>query len=423
MIKAINGSALNFKGANSILFGGILLLTCGVFLTSESIRAQMANLYSESSDQVAGINSLMSAAANNDLAGIKFFSKAGAALVNQKNFGGATALHIAAREKNLEIAKVLVENGADVNAIDNEGWTPLMRASLAGDAALVTFLLEKNADASGVNSANESAIMQATQSDCDKCLAVMFEKFNFIKMMDTKLLTQQITDSYSVARNHENDVVQKLLGDYLERSTKMANLSGGEDGVSEPVPTQVMNITATPPSSASQKSLLKKFKFTGSSSGTISSIEKAEPVSIQKKELANITSVPVKEQSLNDPKVSYKFISGQSKAERGNKVMSLIQAGQKARAATVTAPTTTGNRVFKFKKMEPAEEPAAAVAKPQAVEEVKSLNDISSSNGAFKFKQGEGAKEVKKVEAAKPKIASPKTLDLEVAVPASEVAN
>ncbi len=347
MSKVINGSALNLKGAKGILFFVALLLTSAVFLNSESIRAQMANLYSESSDQVAGISSLMTAVANNDIDGVKFFSKAGSAIVNQKNFGGATALHIAAREKNLEIAKILVENGADVNVADNEGWTPIMRSALAGDNVLLSFLLEKNADASGLNSANESVIVLATSVDCDKCLSALFEKFNFLKMMNVTLLTQQINDSYVIARNHENEVIQKILGDYLERVTKMAALIEPQDST---LP-EVVNITATPFSVPTKSS--KKFKFLGTKRGKIDSVETVESISIEHEKSVNIT-VPVAPKEVVLPqkpaKVLYKFISGQPATEKIKALLAVPTANQKMRAAEVQAPAV--KRVFKFKKIE-----------------------------------------------------------------------
>jgi ankyrin repeat protein len=50
--------------------------------------------------------------------------------VNQKNLEGMSALMFACKEKcDMEIIKALLRGGADVNAADNEGVTPLMYAS------------------------------------------------------------------------------------------------------------------------------------------------------------------------------------------------------------------------------------------------------------------------------------------------------
>lgn len=216
---------LDFKGVNQLLLLGFF----AIFFSIPSIRAQISNLYDQQNDQVAGINNLMSAVASNDVDGVKFFSKAGRALINQKNLGGATVLHIASREKNLQIVTILIENGADVNAIDNEGWTPLMRASLSGDAIIVNLLLSKDAKASAVNSIGESAMIHATMSDCNSCLDAMFEKFNFIKLMDIKLLKEQLTDAFVIAKNRENQGAQNLIEAYLDKVIKMSPLLEKEE--------------------------------------------------------------------------------------------------------------------------------------------------------------------------------------------------
>ena len=45
-----------------------------------------------------------------------------------KNENGETPLHLAAWGDNIEIAKFLIDSGADVNAKTNYGFTPLHRA-------------------------------------------------------------------------------------------------------------------------------------------------------------------------------------------------------------------------------------------------------------------------------------------------------
>ncbi len=196
----------------------------GILVGNEALIAQIKNIYSDDSDQIAGLNSLMSAVAANDISGVRFFSKAGPSLINQRNIGGATALHIAAREKNLEITQMLIDNGADVNIADNEGWTPLMRASLAGADDVVDLLLSKNVDATALNLVNESAIIHASTSNCSACLSSMFEKFNFIKFMPDAALKTQLNDAYVIARNHENEEIQGILDKYLDQIVKLAML-------------------------------------------------------------------------------------------------------------------------------------------------------------------------------------------------------
>ncbi len=166
----------------------------------------------------------MEAVTNNDIDGVRFFSKSSAAVINQKNFGGATALHLAARQGNLEMARILVENGADVNAIDLEGWTPLMRAAFFQNDEIVDLLLSNGAAAQLLNSIGESAIVHATISDCDKCLDLLFSKFNFIKYMGIATLKEQLSEAFITARNHENKLTQNAIEAYLDKIIKLSPL-------------------------------------------------------------------------------------------------------------------------------------------------------------------------------------------------------
>lgn len=53
-------------------------------------------------------------------------------LVDAKNTGGVTPLHLAARRGSFAVAEELLRHGADVNAVDDRGNTPLLEASHGG---------------------------------------------------------------------------------------------------------------------------------------------------------------------------------------------------------------------------------------------------------------------------------------------------
>lgn len=57
-----------------------------------------------------------------------------------------TPLHAAVSGRHFEIARMLVDNDADVNARQQQGWTPLHGAAQSGDQDLVKLLLAKGAD-------------------------------------------------------------------------------------------------------------------------------------------------------------------------------------------------------------------------------------------------------------------------------------
>ncbi|WP_154664331.1 ankyrin repeat domain-containing protein [Pseudodonghicola xiamenensis] len=55
--------------------------------------------------------------------------------------GGYTPLHLASMVGNIEIAQFLLDNGADVNALDFEGYSPLVRAKANRNDDIVELLL------------------------------------------------------------------------------------------------------------------------------------------------------------------------------------------------------------------------------------------------------------------------------------------
>ena len=76
-------------------------------------------------------------------------------------FAAAAPLHEAARQGQTDVAESLIEDGADVEALDESGATPLVAAALAGQTNLVTVLLEHGADPSGRDAGGFTALHAA----------------------------------------------------------------------------------------------------------------------------------------------------------------------------------------------------------------------------------------------------------------------
>lgn len=67
--------------------------------------------------------------------------------VHYKNTAdGLTSLHYASSSGSVDVAKLLIDKGADVNAVDNKGTTPLILAVKKNSLAMVRLLLERGAD-------------------------------------------------------------------------------------------------------------------------------------------------------------------------------------------------------------------------------------------------------------------------------------
>lgn len=84
-----------------------------------------------------------------------------------KDEDGYTPLHRACYNNNVEIAKLLIQYGADVNARTEFGWTPLHSAAKWSNAECVALLLQYGADVNAVSDGSQNPLhIAATVSNC-----------------------------------------------------------------------------------------------------------------------------------------------------------------------------------------------------------------------------------------------------------------
>jgi len=77
---------------------------------------------------------------------------------------GVTPLLAAAEAGHLQVVRLLVDVGADVNRADATGFTPLMGAVYAGHRKMVAFLLQRGACPDAVDVRGWSVQRHATES-------------------------------------------------------------------------------------------------------------------------------------------------------------------------------------------------------------------------------------------------------------------
>lgn len=77
-----------------------------------------------------------------------------------KNVNGSIPLHHACycEKPNLEVAQLLVEAGSDVNALDEQGYSPLIVAAKKNQTEIIDFLRKNGADTTLKNSFGENAL-------------------------------------------------------------------------------------------------------------------------------------------------------------------------------------------------------------------------------------------------------------------------
>jgi ankyrin repeat protein len=89
-----------------------------------------------------GINGILMALSLGNLKVAKLLIETKGAPIDERNENDETPLMIASIKGYMEIAKLLIDKGADVN---KPGWTPLHYAASKGNVQMIRLLLEENA--------------------------------------------------------------------------------------------------------------------------------------------------------------------------------------------------------------------------------------------------------------------------------------
>ena len=119
------------------------------------------------------------AATTNDLDEVKMLIESGMADVNAKNPAeGATALHGAAYEGNVDCVQYLIDNGADVNLQDDDGWTSLHAAVCGKRKKCLVLLLKADCDPFAENFDGLTPFQMAVEMGIDKLVRQFLKKFH-----------------------------------------------------------------------------------------------------------------------------------------------------------------------------------------------------------------------------------------------------
>lgn len=106
----------------------------------------------------ASTKDIWTSVAEGDLASVQQYIDAGGDLDAKDPVGGGTPLIVAAVLDQTEAAKLLIENGADLEVKNTDGSTAVMAAAFFCHPDMVKLLLEKGADSEAKNGFGQTAL-------------------------------------------------------------------------------------------------------------------------------------------------------------------------------------------------------------------------------------------------------------------------
>ena len=89
------------------------------------------------------------------------------------DMSGKRAVHTASEQGHKDVVAFLGSRGADVNAVDNDQWTPLRYAACYGEASVCTTLLALGADPATKTKTGSTALDKAKAKNKTECVAVL----------------------------------------------------------------------------------------------------------------------------------------------------------------------------------------------------------------------------------------------------------
>ncbi len=110
------------------------------------VKSLLAQKVDVNAPQGDGATALHWAAFNDDLETAQLLLAAGANLKAATRVGSITPLFMAAKNGNAAMLELLLKSGADPNSTDEHGTTALMTAAASGNASAVETLIEHGAD-------------------------------------------------------------------------------------------------------------------------------------------------------------------------------------------------------------------------------------------------------------------------------------
>jgi len=151
-------------------------------------------------------NSLLQATEKGDIREMERLIAAGAE-VNAKDSNGRTPLHTAATYGQKEVAEQLISKGADVNAKDSSGETPLHEAAYRDNKEVAALLISKGADVNAKDSSGETPLHKAAYVGTKEVTELLISKGADVNAKDSS----GETPLHMAAFSDQKDIAELLI--------------------------------------------------------------------------------------------------------------------------------------------------------------------------------------------------------------------
>jgi hypothetical protein len=125
-----------------------------------------------------GRKPLLAAAYSGNFEVVRILIKYDPADISARSENRSTPLHWASTGHHFNdgsVLRLLLEHGADINALDKRGWTPLFVASINGALEVVRLLLEHGADVEAKDNNGKTALQKAADQGHDEVVELLRE--------------------------------------------------------------------------------------------------------------------------------------------------------------------------------------------------------------------------------------------------------
>lgn len=149
--------------------------------------------------------------------------------VNATDKQGYSPLIVAVLQGSSKIVSALLKAGASTETSTNDGYNPLLIASANGRAEIVSMLIGAGANVNAVDQSGQSPLHKAMEIGCEETMSLLLQHGADVKQVDNKGRTPTVyaaqhgqANSISMVLNLVNkycsgdtDMFEKLIGDAL----------------------------------------------------------------------------------------------------------------------------------------------------------------------------------------------------------------